>query len=145
MAEVWSTVSSHAVNKPRSVKRLAIHASIVLAIVAGVAAYVSFDKVIALSVDGETRKVHTFANTVGGVLEREGITVGPHDTVVPAAATRLEEGQRVAVRFGRQLTLTMDGSVRKIWVTATSVEEALRQIGLRADGAYLSASRSARI
>jgi resuscitation-promoting factor RpfB len=143
--EVWSTVSSHAVKRSRSLKHLAIQASVLVALVAGVAAFVSFDKAVALSVDGETRTVHTFANTVGGLLEGEGIKVGEHDTVVPAPATRVEEGQRVAVRFGRQLTLTMDGSVRRVWVTATNVDEALRQLGLRADGLYLSASRSARI
>jgi resuscitation-promoting factor RpfB len=143
--EVWSTVSSHAVKRSRSLRHLAIQASVLVALVAGVAAFVSFDKAVALSVDGETRTVHTFANTVGGVLEGEGIKVGEHDTVVPAPATRVEEGHRVAVRFGRQLTLTMDGSVRRVWVTATNVDEALRQLGLRADGLYLSASRSARI
>ena len=36
----------------------------------------------------------------------------------------------------------MDGVARSVWVTADDVDEALQQIGLRADGAALSASRS---
>jgi resuscitation-promoting factor RpfB len=142
--EVWSTVSRF-LRRPRSLTHLTIHASVITMLVVGVAAFVSFDKVIALSVDGETRRVHTFASTVGGVLAREGIHVGEHDTVVPPPAARVEEGQRVAVRFGRQLTLNLDGTVRRVWVTATNVDEALDQLGLRADGMYLSASRSAPI
>src|SRR3954464_3217728 len=87
--EVWSTVHQ-AVSKPaatqaapkfvrvRKRKQWAIHAAIVAAMVAGVTAFVSFDKTIELTVDGKTQKVHTFAGTVAGVLAREGITVTDH-------------------------------------------------------------------
>jgi uncharacterized protein YabE (DUF348 family) len=134
-SEVWSIVS-------RSPKHLALQALVVAAMVVGVTSFVSFDKAIALTVDGETKTVHTFASTVEGVLAREGIEIGAHDTVVPAPETTIKEGQRVAVRFGRLLTLTHDGKKRQVWVTAMSVQEALEQLGLRADGAFLSASRS---
>jgi uncharacterized protein YabE (DUF348 family) len=134
-SEVWSIVS-------RSPKHLALQALVVAAMVVGITSFVSFDKAIALTVDGETKTVHTFASTVEGVLAREGIEIGAHDTVVPAPGSAIREGQRVAVRFGRLLTLTQDGKKRQVWVTAMSVQEALEQLGLRADGAYLSASRS---
>jgi len=134
-SEVWSIVS-------RSPKHLALQALVVAAMVVGVTSFVTFDKAVALSVDGETKTVHTFASTVQGFLAREGIEIGPHDTVVPAPESAVTEGQRVAVRFGRLLTLTHDGTTRQAWVTARSVAEALEQLGLRAEGAFLSASRS---
>lgn len=40
------------------------------------------------------------------------------------------------------MSLTLDGRSRRVWTTARTVDEALRQFGVRADGAYLSASRS---
>ncbi len=113
--------------------------------VVGVTAFVSFDKTIELTVDGQTTKVHTFAGTVAGVLAREGITITEHDSVVPALDRPVSEGQRIALRFGRPIDLDVDGSTRQVWVTATSVSEALSELGLRDDNMYVSASRSAAI
>jgi len=110
--------------------------------VAGVTAFVSFDKTVQLTVDGKTSKVHTFASSVSGVLARQGITIGAHDSVVPEPSAHVGEGQRIAVRFGRPLDLDVDGDNRKVWVTATNVNEALDQLGLRDENMYVSASRS---
>jgi resuscitation-promoting factor RpfB len=110
--------------------------------VAGVSAFVSFDKTVQLTVDGKTSKVHTFASSVQGVLARQGISVGPHDSVVPDLGAHVGQGQRIAVRFGRPLDLDVDGQSRKVWVTATNVNEALDQLGLRDENLYVSASRS---
>jgi uncharacterized protein YabE (DUF348 family) len=123
-------------------RQLAIHAAIVAAMVVGVSAFVSFDKTIELSVDGKTEKVHTFAGTVAGVLAREGITVTDRDQVVPPLDRQVAEGQRIAIRFGRPIDLDMDGSTRRVWVTATNVNEALDELGIRDDNMYVSASRS---
>ncbi len=155
--EVWSTVhtadpmSAHpqtptsGPSKGRRRRQWAIHAAIVAAMVVGVTAFVSFDKTIELTVDGKTQKVHTFAGTVAGVLEREGIKVTEHDSVVPPLDRPVAEGQRIAIRFGRPLDLDVDGTTRRVWVTATSVNEALGELGLRDDNMYVSASRSATI
>ena len=43
------------------------------------------------------------------------------------------------------MLLTVDGRTRTVWTTARSVDEALVMLGVRSDGAYLSASRSRRI
>ncbi len=126
-------------------KQWAIHAAIVAAMVVGVTAFVSFDKTIELTVDGRTQKVHTFAGTVAGVLAREGINVTEHDSVVPPLDRTVAEGQRIAIRFGRPIDLDVDGSSRRVWVTATSVNEALGELGLRDDNMYVSASRSSAI
>jgi uncharacterized protein YabE (DUF348 family) len=113
--------------------------------VGGVSAFISFDKTVELTVDGKTEKVHTFARSVAGVLAREGITVGKYDSVVPALDRRIEEGQRIAVRFGRPIDLDLDGKQKRVWVTAMNVDEALAEIGVRDRNVYVSASRSERI
>ena len=111
-------------------------------VVAGTVAFAGFDKSVALSVDGHTKKIHAFGSTVADVLNSEGVKVGPHDLVSPAASSRVQDGSEVTVRYGRQLTITTDGVTSKHWTTALTVDEALSQLGLRADTAKLSVSRS---
>jgi uncharacterized protein YabE (DUF348 family) len=65
--------------------------------------------------------------------------------VAPAPGEALASGDEVAVHYGRPVRLTLDGQRREVWTTARTVEGALRQLGVRAEGAYLSISRSQRI
>lgn len=115
---------------------------VVAVLVGGTTAFMRYDKTVTIVVDGDERTVHTFASSVKQVLERQQIKVGEHDIVAPGRNAKLDDGDRVAVRYGRMLTLTLDGRPQQVWVTATSVAEAMDQLGVRTDGAYLSASRS---
>jgi uncharacterized protein YabE (DUF348 family) len=128
----------------RLIARL-LQAVVVTALVGGTTAFVAFDKTVTLSVDGQVSEVRSFGRTVGDVLAHQGIPVGPHDLVVPTPDERLESGDRITVRFGRPVDLTVDGESRRVWTTARSVDEALMMFGVRAEGAAVSASRSARI
>jgi uncharacterized protein YabE (DUF348 family) len=122
--------------------RLAVQAVAVTGLVAGTAAFASFDKSVDLTVDGKTTAVHTFGSTVADVLADRGIEVGQHDIVSPNPAATVDDGDDVVVRFGRQLHVNRDGQERDYWTTALTVDEAIAQLGLRADGAKLSVSRS---
>jgi uncharacterized protein YabE (DUF348 family) len=97
---------------------------------------------VTVSVDGKVTQVHTSADTVAGVLDDAGIKLGAHDAVAPPLNTAIEDGSRIAVRYGRQLTLRVDGKAKTYWVTATTVDQALGELGLRFGSADLSASRS---
>ncbi|MER6019829.1 ubiquitin-like domain-containing protein [Streptomyces anulatus] len=130
---------------PESLRRLVPKALVVAFLAGGTTAFVAHDKAVRLSVDGTPRTLHTFADDVTGLLEEEGVTVGAHDVVSPAPGTGLDHGDEVVVRHGRPLTLTLDGVRRQVWTTADTVAGALRALGIRAEGAYLSAARSARI
>jgi uncharacterized protein YabE (DUF348 family) len=121
---------------------LILQALVLIALVGGTAAYALTEKTVTLSVDGQARKVSTHGSTVRDVLAAAGLRPGTHDLVAPSAGTAVHDGDRVAFRRGRQLQLTVDGQPRTVWVTAASVAEALGQIGMRVDGAFLSASRS---
>ena len=46
------------------------------------------------------------------------------------------------MRYGRLLTVTVDGRASKYWTTSTTVDGALSELGIRADSAKLSVSRS---
>nr|WP_189312553.1 resuscitation-promoting factor [Streptomyces brasiliensis] len=132
--------------RPESVVRRLLPQALVVAFLAGgTTAFVANDKAIELSVDGKPRTLHTFADDVTELLAEEGVAVGAHDIVAPAAGTALESGDEVAVRHGRPVRLTLDGRQYEAWTTAPTVEGALEQLGVRAQGAHLSASRSERI
>ncbi|MFC5654711.1 ubiquitin-like domain-containing protein [Streptomyces nogalater] len=133
-------------DRPESaVRRLLPQALVVAFLAGGTSAFVAKDKAVELSVDGSRRTLHTFADDVGELLAEEGVRVGAHDMVAPAPGTELGSGDEVAVRYGRPVLLTLDGHRRQVWTTAHTVAGALDQLGVRAEGAYLSASRSRRI
>jgi uncharacterized protein YabE (DUF348 family) len=98
-----------------------------------------------LALDGSERSVSTFSGTVGDLLQSQHVTVGEHDVVAPGPADQLQDGERVVVRFGRELRVRVDGKPVSYWTTAATVQDALAQTGLRYEGAALSASRSAGI
>ena len=112
------------------------------ALVGGTTAFANLDKALVVTVDGTEQQVHSFAKTVGDVLEHQGIEVGRHDTVTPSQGTKISDGTRIAVRYGRLVTVTVDGKKREAWVTALTVQEALEQIGVRDGKAFVSVSSS---
>ncbi|MEU3949876.1 ubiquitin-like domain-containing protein [Streptomyces sp. NPDC029526] len=128
-----------------SMRRLLPRALVVAFLAGGTAAFVAEDKAVRLDVDGRTRTLHTFADDVTELLAEEGVRVGPHDVVTPGPGAELGHGDEVEVRHGRPLVLTLDGRRREVWTTADTVEGALRELGVRAEGARLSTSRSRRI
>ena len=116
---------------------------VVGALALGVSGVVVMDKSVALSVDGETSTVRAFGGTVGDVLDKQGINIGTHDVVTPSVDTAVEDEQKIVVRYGRKLTLTVDGEERTYWTTATTVGAALKELDIRGGSdAELSASRS---
>ena len=126
----------------RPVRRIA-QAAVVVSLVAGAVGFAYFDKSVNLSVDGKTSAVRLFGSTdVGDVLASQEITVGPHDVVAPAVSTPVSDGQKVVVRYGRLLKVTVDGQTKEYWTTSTTVAGALSELGIRADSAKLSVSRS---
>lgn len=127
---------------PSITARRVAQVGVVAALIAGVSGVAVLDKSVALSVDGDQSTSRAFGGTVGDILEKEGITLGEHDTVSPLVDTPIADGQTIVVRYGRELTVTVDGKERTYWTTASNVGDALDELNIRADGARLSASRS---
>ncbi|TQE31862.1 DUF348 domain-containing protein [Streptomyces ipomoeae] len=134
-----------AAGRSTPLRRLVPQALVVAFLAGGTSAFVAKDKAIELTVDGQPRTLHTFADDVTELLADEDVAFGAHDIVAPDPGTALSSGDEVAVRYGRPVSLTLDGHRRRVWTTARTVDGALRQLGVRAEGAYVSASRSKRI
>ncbi len=125
--------------------RLALYALVIFGLIAGSAAWLSVDKSVRLTVDGEARTVSTYASTVSGVLDDAGVTFTPRDLLAPTAEAKVSDGAEIVLRRGRMLRLTIDGKSRQVWVHATTVQEALDQVGFRQNGLFVSATRSERL
>jgi len=123
--------------------RLAGQAVVVTALVAGTAAWTVNDTTVTLDVDGHTEEVRLFGRSVDAVLAAADVDVSSKDLVAPAVGEGVDDGDTVVVRHSRPLTLTVDGETRTHWTTALTVGDALSDLDVRADGARLSASRSA--
>jgi resuscitation-promoting factor RpfB len=120
-------------------------AVVVLAVAGTTFGYAKMSKSVTLSLDGQAEQVHALGSTVGDVLTSEGIDVGDHDVVAPSLDEPVHDGDRITVRFGRELKLDVDGEPKTYWVTATDVDSALAEIGRSFSGAELSSSRGAQI
>lgn len=125
----------------RSLKVIAGAGAALLLTAGGVGA-ASLDKAVNLSVDGQSTSAHVFGDTVGDLLDSQGITVRAGDVVSPSVDSQIHDGDSVIVRYARMLTLTIDGKTRQIRTTETTVDGALLAIGLRSEGARISVSRS---
>ncbi|MDX2394325.1 MULTISPECIES: ubiquitin-like domain-containing protein [unclassified Streptomyces] len=126
-------------------RRIVPQALVVAVLAGGTTAFVAADKSVRLTVDGVPRSLHTFAGSVDALLAAEGLGVGPHDLVAPARGSALDDGEEIVVRYGRPLELTLDGRTRRLWTTARTVEAALRQLGVRVEGAFLTLPRTASV
>ncbi|MGN6722517.1 MAG: ubiquitin-like domain-containing protein [Marmoricola sp.] len=107
--------------------------------------YQSMTTPVTLVVDGHAQSLRTFDDTVGSVLKSQGITVGPHDSVVPSLSSHVVSGGEISVAYGRQLTINLNGRTEKFWTTSHNVASALDALGINITGAQISASRSASI
>ncbi|MFJ8055040.1 ubiquitin-like domain-containing protein [Streptomyces sp. NPDC096142] len=125
-----------------AMRRLVPQALVVAFLAGGTTAFVAKDKAIELNVDGKPRTLHTFADDVTELLAQQGVDVGEHDVVAPGRDAPLSSGDEVEIRYGRPVRLTLDGRRHEVWTTARTVDAALEELGVRAEGAYVSTSRS---
>ncbi|NLT55973.1 MAG: DUF348 domain-containing protein [Actinomycetales bacterium] len=116
-----------------------------LALVAGGLLYVTSGTDVTLTVDGATTKVTDAPGTVNALLAARGVDISERDLVIPAAATRLEDGARVVVRHARPFTISENGRSRVYWTTEQTVGAALEVLGIHADATRMPVSRSTRI
>lgn len=89
---------------PESLRRIVPRALVVAVLAGGTVAFLVQGKAVRVSVDGTSRTLHTFADDVGELLDAEGVTVGARDTVAPAPATGLDDGDEIVVRRGTHVS-----------------------------------------
>ncbi|SDL43085.1 resuscitation-promoting factor [Tessaracoccus oleiagri] len=124
----------------------AIAGATALALVASVGVATAMQKNdVALTVDGATKAIAVREDTVGEVLELEGIELAEHDVVLPGVESEVTDDMEITVLVARPFEVTVDGQTREVWTTGKTVQEALGFLDLDAADSKLSVSRSAAI
>ena len=121
--------------------RRVIQGSVLVALMAGTTAFTTMHKTITLEVDGDVRTVTAFGSTVDEVLASHQVTLADQDEVFPSVGSAVSDGDLIIVRTMRSVDVEIDGAAQTIQSTALTVGEVLDELGPRADGAMVSASR----
>ncbi len=140
-----ATVSApdlRAAHRPRRALRLGAQALVLALVTGAMTGFAALHSSVTVDVDGTPVQVTAFGRTVGDVLADAGIEAGPRDLVAPGLDEVVTDGGEIVVRHGREVEVEVDGETRTVWTTALTVGEAMGDLGLRGDGARVSASRS---
>lgn len=116
--------------RARSRRRIMYAASAASAFVIGLATVniAQAHTTVLVEVDGLTRPVSTWDNSVSGVLRAAGVEVGEHDSVTPSPAVRVDDWSTVAVRHAHQVNVQTEYGQKTVWTTAESLDEILGSI-----------------
>ena len=127
---------------PRVVLGVAALASVGVLGIAGVGVASSHTTVM-LEVNGVSRPVTAWGNTVADALKVANVSVGSGDLVQPGVAETVREGDTIVVRTSKAYTVTVDGEPRTLWTTAASADSILADAAPMGTTVTLAADRSA--
>ena len=127
---------------PRVVLGVAALASVGVLGIAGVGVASSHTTVM-LEVNGVSRPVTAWGNTVADAPKVANVSVGSGDLVQPGVAETVREGDTIVVRTSKAYTVTVDGEPRTLWTTAASADSILADAAPLGTTVTLAADRSA--
>ncbi|HLS79647.1 MAG TPA: transglycosylase family protein [Nocardia sp.] len=128
------------INQSRSPLLYAAVAALLLTLIVGAAMAIVNRKTVTVVVDGDQTVRTTMSRDVAGVLRAAGFDVTDRDRVEPGLRAAVVDGATIVLNRAREVALTVDGRVRKVWTTGLTAGEALEQLNLPAD-VYVSPGR----
>lgn len=87
--------------------------------------FVATQKTVALTINGETKTVETYAMSVDRLLEQQGLTISTHDIVTSTHNGAIENGDSVTYCQAFEATLSINGASVPFWSCASSAQELL--------------------
>jgi len=106
-------------------------AAIVVALLLLGAAFVGSRKTVVIAYDGQEIQVSTLASTVGDVLEKQDITIGDDDKIIPKMSEKIEDGMKITIHRAFEIKL-VDGQVEKsIFTTQTDVKGLIDSLNIK--------------
>ena len=88
--------------------------------------------VVVIEIDGQPYPVRSHATTIGDVLRQAAIELYPEDVLTPGLEAPIVAGQPIVIRRARPVTLSADGQTSQIRTHATTVGQALAEVGVQA-------------
>lgn len=99
--------------------------ALVVCLAAGAGLFAATRKSVALTVNGETTQVSTYALTVSALLSQQGVTVATHDVVTSTHDGALQDGDEVSYCTAFEASVSIDGTSLPFWTCASSADELL--------------------
>ncbi|GAA0503978.1 ubiquitin-like domain-containing protein [Salinibacillus aidingensis] len=90
-------------------------------------------KQVTVKVDDQSNQYYTTAQTIGEFLKEKKITFNSHDQLSVEKSDEVKEGLEIKVDKAFQITLNDGGEKKKVWTTADTVEEFLKQEEIKLD------------
>jgi uncharacterized protein YabE (DUF348 family) len=135
---------SHRITKKRAL--IAINLAVLLILAGGTVAYGALSKTVTVAIDGKTDTIRTFSGSVGDVLADKKVSLRTGDEVKPPTAAPVTDGDKIAVDCAKQVTVAVDGTVRRATVHDTTVGQVLDRMNVEpGSDAALSAKPSTRL
>ncbi|QCR30745.1 G5 and 3D domain-containing protein [Lysinibacillus sp. SGAir0095] len=100
-----------------------------VSVVSFVVYQVTKDTVI-INTNGNEEEILTHANTVGDLLEEEGIVIAQYDKVSPSLNTKIVNDMTIDWEQAREVTISVDGSQSKVWTTESKVKNILEEANI---------------
>lgn len=104
-----------------------------VALVAGLMAFVTANKTVTLVVDGQSSSVQGFGSSVGDVLKRADLNVSAADHVTPALDAPVENGGTITVNTAKKITVSLDGTEQVVTTTSNKISGLINQLGIAAN------------
>lgn len=117
--------------------KIAGQAAVLIALVAGLFAYMGATKTVNVMVDGHGRSVQSFGGSVADVLKAANITAADGDHLSPSLETPVEPGSTITLNTAKSVTVNLDGAQKTITTTSNNIRGLISQLGV-ASNAKLS-------
>jgi len=114
---------------PHLIRSLVMIFVILLAVLA-VSIFFLMEKSISIADEGQIYTIHTFKNTVGDLLEDEGITIATGDLVEPGLESRLENDQTIKITRAFDICIKFDKQQKIVHSTPITVKDAIHAAGI---------------
>ena len=102
----------------------------VAVVIAGAVFYISGQKSVVMSVDGQRQEITTRAATVGALLEQQDVTLAERDEISAALDSELADQQLVDIKRNKSIDVTVDGTERVVHTTGMTVADVVEQLDL---------------
>ncbi|MGE1165119.1 ubiquitin-like domain-containing protein [Peribacillus simplex] len=106
---------------------IAICSAILVSTALGILIHQGTKHTVTIMLDGKKEVVRTHAATVNDMLKDLEITVKAADYVHPSRDTAVDDDLEVVWKPAQKIVLVQDGKAKKVWSTADTVDELLKE------------------
>lgn len=93
-------------------------------------AYQGTKESVVVNANGKEQELLTHANTVGELLQQEGIAISEYDKVSPSLNTKIVSGMTIDWEQAKEVIISVDGKESRVWTTENKVKNILEEANI---------------